>query len=100
MSTKHKKHMEAVQGTFQGARKHIPPFTGSSETHRLKSAGWKGICDRSQDGSIFVAFNPPQHPPEQRKSKVDGYYGLHYVFSYYPNSKRLPLRNAAQIFAL
>ena len=34
-------------------RTHIPPFTGSSENHRLKSTVpiLKGICDPSQEGS-------------------------------------------------
>ena len=27
-----------------------PPFTGKPENNRLKSVGWGGICDRSQEG--------------------------------------------------
>ena len=30
-------------------RSHIPPW-GTPENHRLKSAGWQGICDRSSPG--------------------------------------------------
>ena len=45
-------------------RSHIPPW-GTPENHRLKSAGWQGICDRSLKGNMsqtlpsFRQLDPP-----------------------------------------
>ena len=36
------------------------PTMGSSENHRLKSAGWKGLCDRSRFRLVYIIQRPDQ----------------------------------------